>query len=312
MATSATFDHNRKGIVRRALKKREPKIVEDSKLTMIVKGQKTSLAVKEALADLAKLKAPNVMKYSKRNPIRPFDDASALEFFAERSDASLFAFGSHSAKRPNNLIFGRFFNYRMLDMVEFGIENFQSMQSFKEPKQNLGSRTCIIFQGEEFDNDSTYKEISNILLDFFADRPTDLVNLACLDHVIVFTSQPKKILMRHYTTILKKSGSRIPRVELAEIGPSMDLVLRRQRFASGDLKTMANTHHVVKKSKSKKNIGRDDLYQQIGNIHIGSQNMHEMRQKLPKSLRNSKKHNRDEPTADGGANAKKQKANADE
>ena len=35
--------------------------------------------------------------------------------------------------------------------------------------------------------------------------------------------------------LLKKSGSRVPRVELQEVGPAADLVLRRTKIASDDL-----------------------------------------------------------------------------
>ena len=34
---------------------------------------------------------------------------------------------------------------------------------------------------------------------------------------------------------MMKSGTRVPRIELRECGPSMDLSLRRKRFAAPDL-----------------------------------------------------------------------------
>ena len=42
--------------------------------------------------------------------------------------------GSHSKKRPNNFVLGRFFNYQILDMVEFGVLNYQAMDTFKTMK----------------------------------------------------------------------------------------------------------------------------------------------------------------------------------
>jgi hypothetical protein len=39
--------------------------------------------------------------------------------------------------------------------------------------------------------------------------------------------------------LLKKSGSRIPRIELEEIGPSIDFKLRRTKISSDDLFKLA-------------------------------------------------------------------------
>lgn len=39
-------------------------------------------------------------------------------------------FRSNSKKRPNNITIGRVFDNQILDMAEFGIENFESQQSF--------------------------------------------------------------------------------------------------------------------------------------------------------------------------------------
>ena len=77
------------------------------------------------------MKKPDATNFSKKNVIHPFDDASSLEFFAEKQDASLFVVGSHSKKRPNNLTFARMFEYKLLDMVEVGVTNYRSCKEFK-------------------------------------------------------------------------------------------------------------------------------------------------------------------------------------
>ena len=80
------------------------------------------------------MKKPFYKSLSKKNDIRPFDDVNSLEFLSKKNDCSLFVIGSHSKKRPNNLVMGRFFNYQLLDMVELGVLNYQSMDSFKSMK----------------------------------------------------------------------------------------------------------------------------------------------------------------------------------
>jgi len=77
------------------------------------------------------LKKPDATNFSKKNVIHPFEDASSLEFFAEKQDASLFVVGSHSKKRPNNLTFARTFDYKLLDMFELSVTNYKSCQEFK-------------------------------------------------------------------------------------------------------------------------------------------------------------------------------------
>lgn len=71
------------------------------------------------------------MNFSKKNEIHPFEDASSLEFFSEKQDASLFVVGTHSKKRPNNLTFARMFEHKLLDMVEVGVTNYKSCSEFK-------------------------------------------------------------------------------------------------------------------------------------------------------------------------------------
>ena len=55
----------------------------------------------------------------------------SVEFLSQKNDASLWALGSHSKKRPHNLTFGRMYDGHLLDILEFGLENYKSLNTFK-------------------------------------------------------------------------------------------------------------------------------------------------------------------------------------
>ena len=74
-----------------------------------------------------------------------------------------------------------------------------------------------------------------MLLDFFRGPTVSNIRLAGLEYVLHFTALNGKIYFRSYKLLLKKSGCRTPRIELEEMGPSLDLVLRRTHLASDDL-----------------------------------------------------------------------------
>lgn len=80
------------------------------------------------------MKKPFYKSLSKKNEIRPFEAVNSLEFLSQKNDCSLFMVGSHSKKRPNNLVMGRFFNYQILDMIELGVLDYQAMDTFKTMK----------------------------------------------------------------------------------------------------------------------------------------------------------------------------------
>jgi hypothetical protein len=127
--------------VKRVLEKRAPKLVENPKRAIFVRSSTANAVTQSILHDLVTpssmklikflLKKPNATNFSKKNEIRPFEDASSLEFFAEKEDASLFVVGSHSKKRPNNLTFARMFDHKLLDMVELGVSNYKPCLEFK-------------------------------------------------------------------------------------------------------------------------------------------------------------------------------------
>lgn len=77
------------------------------------------------------------------------------------------------------------------------------------------------------------------------------MNLAGLDRVYVCTAlSSNRILFSHCALRLKKSGTIVPRIELVEIGPSMDMVVRRHRLpADGLRKEAMKTAPELKKKK---------------------------------------------------------------
>jgi ribosome production factor 2 len=200
----------------------------------------------------------------------PFEDATSLEFFSKKHDASLFAFGNHSKKRPDNLIIGRTFNNALLDMVEFGVENYEDMVRSTSKLNMLGSKPLFLFQGDHFVNNETMKDVQNVLLDFFnGERPKSL-NLLGVDHVIVFTATSETTMHFSHYRVNQTPTAKSPKIELENIGPSMDLRIKRTRFASDQLKKDAFfVPQALRKSKNRnKNITFDELGAKEGRIHV--------------------------------------------
>lgn len=78
--------------------------------------------------------------------------------------------GSHTKKRPDNLVIGRTYDHHIYDLIELGVENFKSMQSFSYDKKIaplIGTKPFFAFIGEAFENVEELKHLKEILLDLF-------------------------------------------------------------------------------------------------------------------------------------------------
>ena len=82
--------------------------------------------------------------------------------------------------------------------------------------------------------------MSNTSLSFWLVQVVENLNLAGIDHVFVCTAlSSSTVFFTHCALRLKRSGTAIPRMELVEVGPSMDLVVRRHRLPNDSLKKEA-------------------------------------------------------------------------
>ncbi|XP_039207132.1 ribosome production factor 2 homolog [Crotalus tigris] len=282
---------------KRFLEKREPKLTENTKNAMLIKGGNASLTVTEVLKNIYALKKPFAVLYKKKNITRPFEDQSSLEFFSKKSDCSLFLFGSHSKKRPNNLIVGRMYDYHVLDMIELGIEKFVPLRDIKNSKCPEGTKPMLIFAGDAFDLDEEHRRLKSLLIDFFRGPVVPSIRLAGLEHVLHFTAVDEKIYMRSYKVLLKKSGCKIPRIELEDMGPSLDLVIRRTHLASDDLFKLSLKQPKALKPKKKKNVSHDVFGTKYGRIHMQKQDLDKLQTRKMKGL---KKRRSEKKTEDGG------------
>ncbi|KFW84251.1 Ribosome production factor 2 [Manacus vitellinus] len=278
---------------KRFLEKREPKLNENTKNAMLIRGGNANLTVTAVLKDIYAVKKPFAVLYKKKNITRPFEDQTSLEFFSKKSDCSLFLFGCHNKKRPNNLIIGRMFDYHVLDMIELGVEKFVSL---KDVKPSVG----FIFSPETW-----HLLFLNTLSDFFRGPTVPSIRLAGLEYVLHFTAVDGKIYMRSYKVLLKKSGCKIPRIELEEMGPSLDLVMRRTHLASDDLYKLSLKQPKALKPKKKKNISHDVFGTTYGRIHMQKQDLSKLQTRKMKGL---KKRPAEKLAEDGGATPKKSKS----
>lgn len=287
---------------KRHLESRAPQVHEDTKSAILLRGTKTSEKASSGLKAIYFLKKPDALYLNRRREdARPFEDASSIERLAKQYDAPLFCVASHSKKRPDNLILGRCFDGQLLDMFEFGV--LQDGMKLGLHKM-LGTKPCLIFVGE-WDSEDRYKRLRNFLMDYFRGPDVDRVNLAGLEHVLVLALNRSRAVTNdaHASAFvsvipnrlrLKKSGSRIPNVELESSGEPLVLELRRDHAPSLELWKAALKQPKEVKPQKRKNVYNTAIGETVGRLHVGKQDLEAIQVRKVKALKKS-------PTADTGS-----------
>lgn len=302
----------------RELEKRAPKLIETGKKTLILNGTKTSNVLNAVLAEIYHLKRENAIKYTRKNDnVRPFESGgeTSLEFFSLKTDCGLFVLGSHSKKRPNNLVIGRTYDHHIYDLVEVGVENFKSMESFSYDKKfapHIGSKPFFAFIGEGFESVEELKHLKEVLLDLFRGEVVTNLNLAGLDRVYLCTAlSSNKVFFTQCAIRLKKSGTSVPRIELVEVGPSMDFLVRRHRQPDERLRKEAMKTAPESTKKKEKNVKKDAIEGKIGKIYIPDQKVGSV--SLPNKAKGVKRERREAKIKDEAREPaeKKQKEDTD-
>lgn len=235
---------------------------------------------------------------------------SALEFFASKNDTSLLVLSMHTKKRPHCLTFVRTFDYKILDMLELYInpDTFRQLQQFKNKKPALGLKPMMSFHGTVFDspNESKYTLAKSLLLDFFRGQETSEVDVSGLQYLISVSAEEEeegqpapKIHLRFYLIKTKRSGQKLPRIEVEEMGPRFDFTVGREKFPDADMMKDALKKPKGSEPRTKKNIDMNPLGDKTGKIHLGKQDFNNLQTRKMKGLKRS----RDQPAEANGDGA---------
>jgi len=222
----------------------------------------------------------------KKHDIKPFDDPTPLYKLTEKQDASLFVMGNNTKKRPNNIIIGRLYNSKILDMLELGITSFKRMAEFPN-KVNFprGAKPVMIFQGERFEYADEFIKMRNLLSDLFRVQDIENMDISQAKKIMVFTLTGEKTLqLRCFTSNLPSSfepqsndsqSQKIPEGSLMEVGPSITFTIRRTYLVSEDAlrESLKKPKVIEKREKKEKNIEHNELGQVLGRLHVQQQDL---------------------------------------
>jgi len=130
----------------------------------------------------------------------------------------------------------------VLDMLELYVlqETARTLQQFKGEKCKIGVKPLLSFSGAQFDSPvaNVYTLAKSVFVDFFRGGETQTVDVEGLQLLISFfvgeegeDGTKATIHMRCWRIVTKRSGQKVPRVEVEEMGPRIDFRVGRMREA---------------------------------------------------------------------------------
>ncbi|KAI9731955.1 MAG: rRNA-binding ribosome biosynthesis protein rpf2 [Cirrosporium novae-zelandiae] len=285
---------------KRELAKRAPLVKENPKKALFLEYTKCSQPLHSLMTDLCSIKKPFSVRFNKKNDVHPFESTDSLEWFSLKNDASLLVFGSHSKKRPHCLTMIRTFNHKVLDMMEFLVVegSLRTMGQFGGGrKASVGAKPLLAFQGAIWEDQSnaTYTQAKSLLLDFFRGEEVQTIDVEGLNFFIAISTgesvmdQPSPLIrLRVYLIKTKRSGQRLPRVELEEMGPRVDLRIGRIKEPEEAVMREALKKPKGTEERPKKNIETDIMGDKLGRIHLGRQDLKGLQTRKMKGLKRSR------------------------
>lgn len=177
-------------------------------------------------------------------------------------------------------------------------ETFRTLAQFKNKKCAVGLKPMLLFSGTPFESPvpNEYTLAKSFFVDFFKGEPADKVDVEGLQYIVSVSARDSvdgeeakpKIHLRVYLIRTKRSGQKLPRVEIEEMGPRMDFRVGRIKEADESMMKEALRRARTSAERPKKNISTDIMGDKLGRIHIGKQDLKELQTRKMKGLKRSR------------------------
>ena len=297
----------------RLIKSREPQIVEPRKKTLLLHGPKCPPPLHSVLKTFHTLTKPHSLLLNKKNEnIHPFENVESLEFLAGKNECGLVVWGSSNKKRPNRVTFLRIYGGRLLEMVELLLLPQAGEAESARLQIGVEMKPMILFAGSVWDDSSessqgkVYGMLKSLFLDIFSGEEVQSIDVEGLQYLLMIAAgepeqgQSPVLHLRWYKIRTRKSGQKLPRVELDEVGPKFDFRVGRVREAEASvMKEALKRGKGPDQSKSKKNVETDFVGDKVGRVHLGRQDLNMLQTRKMKGLKRGVTENADVDMGDG-------------
>lgn len=159
----------------------------------------------------------------------------------------------------------------------------------------LGLRPMMLFAGSPWEDQtsSSHVMLKSFFLDMFKGEETDRIDVEGLQYVLMVAAEEPRdnmspvIHLRWYKIVTKRSGHKLPRVELEEVGPKFDFKVGRMRPAAPEAmkEAMKQGKRPNEEMKTKKNISMDSIGDKVGRVHLGKQDLGGLQTRKMKGLK---------------------------
>ena len=245
-------------------------------------------------------KPRSVLFHKKNENIHPFDSTESLEFLANKNDCGIVVFGSSNKKRPNCMTLMRVFDSKTLDICELLLllpdDSIPAMNNLTM-HIGVGMKPMILFAGSPWEDPTSTAHVmlKSMLLDLFKGEETDKIDVEGLQYLLIIAAEEPNeaeglapiVRLRWYKIRTKRSGYKMPRVELDEVGPKFDFKVGRLREAPSEVmkEAMKQGKRPNENMKAKKNIDMDPIGDKVGRVHLGKQDLGGLQTRKMKGLK---------------------------